>query len=138
MREQLLYVILGLLGLGVVNLLWGGLELRRFQREVRAISSTHEMERFKRLAAHQMYAALAQIGLLGLPILVFLFGLVRGDLRPTDVGYLIFPSLVVLVLAFLFKKLEGEVQRTDTADELLGGQRDAVVRTWLKRALPDW
>ena len=138
MREELLYVIIGLLVLGVVNLLWGGLELRRFQREVRTISSTHELERFRRLAAHQMYAALAQIGLLGLPILVFLFGLIRGDLHPTDVGYLIFPSLIVLVLAFLFKKIESEVQRTDAADELLSEQRDAVVRTWLKRALPDW
>jgi fatty acid desaturase len=138
MREELLYAILGLLGLGLVNLLWGGLELGRFRREVKVIASTHELERFKRLAAHQMYAALAQIGLLGLPILVFFFGLARGDLHPPDVGYLIFPSLIVLVLAFLFKKVEGDVQRTAAADDLLSGQRDAVVRTWLKRPFPDW
>ncbi len=138
MRTTLLYAIVGLFGAGLVNLFLGGRELTRFVREVKTIASTHEMERFKQLAARQMYAALAQIAFLGLPALIYFGGLTMGVLAPADIGYIILPSLGMIVLGFVFKKTETQVQQTPAADEALATERDAVVATWLKKAVPDW
>ena len=112
--------------------------LQRFAREVPRIESTHHIERLKLVVKEQMYAALAQIGFLAAPAVLFGFGLVNGVLGPGDVLYIILPSAVILVLGLSYKSVETRVKSTPAADDELARQRNAIVETWTKKALPDW
>jgi hypothetical protein len=137
-RETFVLLLLLLPGLAVANALVFGGELRRFLREVPSLSSTRDVERYKTVVAHQMYAALAQIGLLGAPILLFFVGVARGVLGPGDVLLIILPSLVVIVVAAQLKKVETQARQIPAADDELATQRDVIVATWIKKPLPDW
>ena len=85
-----------------------------------------------------MYAALAQIVILGLPPILYFVGIAKGSLRLGDVVYLLVPSALIFVVGQLFRKLETKVKNLPVADDELRRQRDAVVLTWVKKPLPDW
>ncbi len=138
MRETFVLLLLVLPGLAIANALAFGGELRRFVREVPFLSSTRDVERYKTVVAHQMYAALVQIGLLGAPILLFFVGVARGVLGPGDVLLVIVPSLIVIVVATRLKKVEAQARQIPAADDELARQRDAIVATWIRKPLPDW
>ncbi len=139
MRSILLAAMTVLPLLAILNLARSTTSLRAFQRQVPALRSTHDVERFKELAAQQMYAALLQIGLLGLPVVILLVGVAGKILLPADaLLFLLVPSLVILVVASRLRGLERAVKSTPAADDELARQRDAVVTTWMKKAVPDW
>lgn len=138
MRTTLLTLMVALPAAGALNAAWCGAALAGLVREVPRIASTSDLERFKRVVARQMVAALVQIGLLGLPALLLLVGFAARALTPGDVVYLLVPSAVMLVIGLAFKPLEARVKTLPTADDELRRQRDAVVRTWLSKPLPDW
>jgi hypothetical protein len=138
MKGNYVMMILALYGLGVANAVVFGSELRRFASEVTTISSTAHMERFKQVVARQMYAALAQIGFLGAPVVVFFAGVVRKVMGPGDVLLIIIPSAIILLLAQAYKKVETAVRELPVADEQLRRQRDHIVDTWMKKPFPDW
>ncbi len=130
--------MLGLPALAVVNAFWFGTELKNFLSSTPRLESSHDLERFKTVVAHQMYAALIQIVLLATPPIVFFFGIFRGVLNPSDLLYIIGPSAVILIVAAMYRGHEKRAKSIPTADPELEQQRDAIIHTWMRRPWPDW
>jgi len=137
-REILIALLLGLPAVAVASSLWFARELQTLLREVPKLESTRDLERYRSVVARQMIAALVQIAPLGAPVVLFAFGLVSGALGPSEIAYVIVPSLVVLVVAARTRAVEKAVQRLPAASEELARERDRIVHTWLKKPLPDW
>jgi fatty acid desaturase len=138
MRSTFLLLILIFPALAILNAWWFGSELQRFVRHVRSFDSTAEIEAFKAIVARQMYAALAQIVLLIVPPILFFVGIVRKVLGPGDVLFIIVPSLVVILVAALYKQVEKQAKSIPAQDDELRRQRDRIIETWLKKPVPDW
>jgi len=138
MRSAYLFLVLLFPALALLNAWWFGRELRVFVDATPAVSSTADLERMKHVVGRQMRAALVQIVLLLAGPAVFFVGLLRGELHPTDVMFIILPSAAVIVLATVYKRVEGRARSIPVHDDELRRQRDAIVETWLKKPLPDW
>ena len=138
MRGQLIALLLGLPTLALLNSFWFGRELERAVREIGRLESTADIERYKRVVARQMVAALVQIALLAAPAIFFGIGIVTGVLAGSDLLYVILPAIVVIAAAARFRPVEAAARQIPAADEEIARQRDAIVHTWLKRPLPDW
>jgi membrane protein implicated in regulation of membrane protease activity len=102
------------------------------------IASTADIERMKAAVSKQMYAALAQIGLLAVGPVAYAVGLFKGALEPSDIVFIILPSAAVLAVAAFYKRVETAAKTIEVSDDELRRQRDAIVRTWLKKPFPDW
>ncbi|HSL18986.1 MAG TPA: hypothetical protein VLB51_13855 [Methylomirabilota bacterium] len=137
-RIILLAAILTCFAAALLNALWFGLELRRFSKRTRILASTADLEEFKRVVANQMRAALAQIGLLALPAVLFAAGLVLEEFDAGDILFIIVPSALVVVLAMVFRTWEVEVRSIRVVGPELAAERDAIVTTWRRKPLPDW
>ena len=127
MRSTYLFLMLFLPLLAIVNAVWFGSELQKFAKEVRAFSSTHEIERFKGVVGRQMYAALVQIVLLVVPPVLFFVGIATSALTPGDIIFIIVPSAVVILVAALYKQTETKVKTIPANDDELRRQRDAIM-----------
>ena len=138
MRDVYLWLMLGFPAVAMANAWWFGRELKLFVDATPVISSTVDIERMKAVVARQMRAALVQIVLLAAGPMVFVVGLVRGVLQPTDALCVIVPAASVIVLSLGSRATEARARSLDAADEGLARQRDAIVETWLKKPLPDW
>ena len=130
--------MLGLPALAVVNAFWFGSELKNFLSSTPRLESSRDLERFKTVVAHQMYAALVQIALLAAPPIVFFVGIFRDILSPSDLLYIIGPSAVILIVAAGYRGQEKRAKSIPTTDPELERQRDAIIHTWLRKPLPDW
>jgi hypothetical protein len=137
-RTLCLVGMVGFPALAALNALVVGNELARFLDSTPAIASTHDLERFKTVVAHQMIAALVQIALLGAPMLILFGGLLTGVLTPSDVMWVILPSLAILGIAALYRRGELRAKTLPAADLELERQRDAIVHTWMRKPWPDW
>jgi hypothetical protein len=137
-RVILLAAILTCFAAALLNALWFGLELRRFSKRTRILASTADLEEFKRVVGNQMRAALAQIGLLALPAVLFAAGLVLEEFDAGDILFIIVPSALVVVLAMVFRTWEVEVRSIRVVGPELAAERDAIVTTWRRKPLPDW
>jgi len=137
-RNLYILAMLACFGMAVVNALYFGNELKRFTASTPTLASTHDLERFKTVVGHQMYAALAQIGLLATPTLIYFAGVFNGTLPPSDLLYVLVPSAVILLLAAQYNSWEKKAKNLKAADPELTAQRDAIVHTWMKKPLPNW
>lgn len=137
MRSTYLMLMLLLPAIAAVNALYFGAELRRFAMEVPRLESSHHLERFKQVVARQMYAALVQIVLLGLPAVVFVVGIARGALTAGDILFVVIPAAVIILIAQVNRRDEARVRELP-AEPTLTAQRDRIVRTWVRKPLPDW
>jgi len=138
MRTAFIALMVLLPGAAIVNAYYCGTLLQAFLRNVSGLASSADLERFKRVVARQMYAALVQLALLAVPPILYAVGLVIGVLVPGDIVYILVPSAVVIVVAQLFKPLETRVKAIPAANGELARQRDEIVHTWMKKPLPDW
>lgn len=138
MRILLIALILAFSIAGLANSLWFGLELRRFTKSTPVLSSDLHLARYKKLVAHQMHAALLQIVLLSAPIVITVVGIVSEILEPGDIFFVIVPAVPILLVGFYFRSWEVKTRNIPTATPGLEEERDAVVRTWLRKARPDW
>jgi hypothetical protein len=137
-RMLILVAICGFLGAGALNAVWFGLELRRFARSTPVLSSSSDLEAFKRVVAHQMHAALLQIVLLGLPAALFAVGIVGDMLEPGDILFVILPSVGIVLLGAIFRRTELKVRAIRPASPEMKAERDAIVQVWLKKPFPNW
>jgi archaellum biogenesis protein FlaJ (TadC family) len=137
MRSTYLMLMVLLPAIAAVNALYFGAELRRFAMEVPRLESSHHLERFKQVVARQMYAALVQIVLLALPAVVFVVGIARGALTTGDILFVVIPAAVIILIAQVNRRDEARVRELP-AEPTLTAQRDRIVRTWVRKPLPDW
>jgi hypothetical protein len=137
-RTTFIALMVLLPGAAIVNACFCGASLQAFLRDVSGLASSADLERFKRVVAGQMYAALVQLVLLAVPPILYAVGLAKGVLVGGDIVYILVPSAVVILVAQTFKKLETRVKTIPATDADLARQRDAIVHTWMKKPLPDW
>ena len=138
MRGTLIAVILGTQGLALANAAWLGRDLKLFLHTTPRLASTHDLEQFKIVAARQMYAALLQAVLLLVAPGCFVWGIVTHHLSGSDFVWILLPSVVVILVARSYRGLERRMWTLPTADAELEATRDAVVRTWRTKPIPDW
>ncbi len=112
--------------------------LKSFMDETPRIDTNADLEKFKDVVRKQMYAALLQIVLMGLPILIFLYGAVTGLMRFGDILYVIFPDAVVIIVGKALRKIEKKAQSLPVSSPELEKARDKIVYCWEKKPLPDW
>jgi len=112
--------------------------LKRFMDETPSIDTNRDLDKFKEVVRKQMYAALLQIVLMGLPILIFLYGAVTGLMRFGDILYVIIPNTVVIIVGKALRKIEKKAQSLPVSSPELEKARNDIVYCWEKKPLPDW
>jgi len=138
-RATLITLMVLFPALGILNMIFHNLKLRRFNKEVPQIEKRMHLERLKREAKAQMYAALVQIVLLGLPFVFFIYGMWKGLLSFGDVFlYGILPSVASIIVGQACKGTEKIAKSQWVEDPRLRKERDEVVYTWDHKAFPDW
>ncbi len=137
-RTIYLLLMVALPAIGVLNAFWFGNELKSFIASTPKLASSRDMEEFKTVVAHQMYAALAQIVLLATPPILYFAGLFQGVLRPSDIVFILVPSMVILAVAAIYRGGEARAKTMPATDPELERQRDAIVQTWMRKPWPDW
>ncbi len=113
-------------------------ELKKFMAKTPRIETEQELEHFKKIVKHQMYAALLQIVLLGTPVFIFSYGIQKGILGFGDILYMIVPNSIVIALGLFLRKLEKKGQSISASNPELRSEVDSVVYFWKKKALPNW
>ncbi|GMW03536.1 MAG: hypothetical protein AMXMBFR84_46700 [Candidatus Hydrogenedentota bacterium] len=121
----------------LANTLAGAWLTHDFLREVTCINSFHSMERFKRYAATQMYQALLQIGFLGLPFLLFTYGMIQKSLNPWGFIAVIGPTLVILIISVKLKAMEKRIANLPV-DETYKAEFAHVYHVWMNEPFPTW
>lgn len=124
--------------LAAANLFWGWMALTSFLREHPKITNGGDMDRFKQMAASQMYQGFVQVLLVFLPVIFFFGGLLTQNLTTRDFLYVIIPFCMVVSFGLYVKNMERQVQTTPALTAELERERDAVVKTWLTKPFPDW
>jgi len=137
-RTILIIFILGFTTAGILNSLYFGLELKRYVARTQVLDSSLAILRYKKMVANQMRAALVQIVLLATPVIAFVAGMMLEWFHGTDLFIVIIPSLVIVAIALYFRGWEMMARSIPTSDPEIEEERDAIVRTWLRKALPDW
>jgi protein-S-isoprenylcysteine O-methyltransferase Ste14 len=137
-RTILIIFILGFTTAGILNSLYFGLELKRYVARTQVLDSSLAILRYKKMVANQMRAALVQIVLLATPVIAFVAGMMLEWFHGTDLFIVIIPSLVIVAIALYFRGWEMMARSIPATDPEIEEERDAIVRTWLRKALPDW
>ena len=124
--------------LGVINAIYHGRMLQHYVRHPKRIDDMAGLARFQKIVARQMYAALAQLLLLIIPIILYFIAIPTEILRFADIVYVMFPGAVLMAIGYHFKKVETQVCRIPALGEDLDEQRLAIIKRWRTRAVPDW
>ena len=127
---------LPVVGIGMGLYFWA--KLKRFLQTVPVIQTAEDLERFKQIAAGQMYGALVQLVILIGPWIVFGYGLITDNLEYWASLCPLVPYIGVGAMGFLMKPTERRVQATPAATEQLEAQRDHVVDVWMQKPFPNW
>lgn len=134
-------IIALLIGFPMVSLISGIvllLNLKNFLADTPRIETEMDLEQFKKVVTYQMYAALAQILLLGTPILIFAYGSFRGILSFSDVLYVVVPNTIIIIFSKFLRKYEKTGQSIPASTPKLKSEVSSVIHTWKKKALPNW
>ncbi len=110
----------------------------RFTRRIPALATDTHLAAFRRLAAFNMKLALGSFSLMVAPGAVLAVAVALSELAPGDLLYAIVPVIAVSGAASMLRPLEKRVQTLPVGDDRLRAERDAVVRCWMTKALPDW
>lgn len=137
LRETLIGIVLLGSAMGFANLIVGGMQLRAFARDVAAIQSFHDMERFKQMVSIQMYCALLQIVFMVVPLVVVLGGYATKRLNDLDFLYVLVPSVIILIAGMMVKRLESEVKAIEVSEEY-EAEFEKIVDTWMTKPFPNW
>lgn len=135
------FIIALLLGFPSVSLISGIVlvaNLKNFLNTTPRVESNMDLERFKRMVKRQMYAALLQIFLLGMPILIYGYGSFRGILDFGDVLYVVIPNTIIIIFSRLMRKHEVTGQTISSSTPELRSEVDVIINYWKKKALPNW
>jgi hypothetical protein len=115
-----------------------GLELRKLLARMPTLTSISGVIAFKRAVAVQMYGSLAVLLLTVGAICTAGAGLYRGLSGWNESPVLIAVAAVLALVGAWTRMIEARATRIPVVDDDIGRQRDAVVRTWKRRMLPNW
>lgn len=137
-RTHVIVIMLACPTVGLILAAYFGMQLRQFVRSTPELRSNSDLDAFKRLVKGQMYAALAQIVILSIPILIFAVGFWKKIVFTKDIVYLFVPSLIILAVGMLLKSVERNAQQVPAVNEELKQERDRIVDIWLHQPFPNW
>lgn len=137
-RSLIITLLIGFPSLSLINGIIFISNLKRFMDRTPRIETDQDLEHFKKLVKHQMYAALLQIVLLGTPIFIFSYGTLSGILIFGDVLYIVIPNIIVIICGRLLRKIEKKAQSISASTPQLMSAVNDIVNSWKKKALPDW
>jgi len=122
-------------GLALVNMLVGTAGIRSFLANTRMISSTMDLDNFKRLVRRQMFQALLQMALLGAGLVLGIYALVKEE-----AGLLLILVLNAVIFASgqMGKGFEERARSLKVSDPLLESRYKAVCHTWVHKPFPDF
>ena len=140
MNPQVIFLVLVALApmLGLIPLIRGWQHLNAFLKRMPRLATEADLREFKALARRQMILALVQFGVLASPWAVFALGLATGNLTLSDSVFSVGACAVVLAVGLAMHFVEKRAQSLPTDTPELAQARDAVVKTWRRKALPDW
>ena len=124
--------------LAIFNVVIQGRGLRQFLDTTPQLSSSLDLENFKKVAGRQMWAALAQAALLLIAPACFFWGLLIHSLTPADFVWILLPSVVVILVARSFRSLELRAWAIPATGDYLMAERDRIVKIWRTKAFPNW
>jgi hypothetical protein len=124
--------------LGAVNSIYHARVLRNYVRRTQIIQDVQGLAEFQKIVARQMLAALVQLVLVVVPLVLYFVGILTQVFRFKDIAFVIIPGVILMALGYVFKKVETKACRIPAANEDLDEQRLAVISTWRKKPLPDW
>jgi hypothetical protein len=135
MDTTLVLFLAGYGGIFAVGAL-GWREVRAFVESTPSIGDGAALERFKTVARHNMYGALAQIALGAIGVIAS-FWVIAGHGLAGFLGVAAGNALLFLG-ASRMKALELRAQALPTASDALAAQQRRIVETWRKRPFPDF
>jgi hypothetical protein len=138
LRTVFIGVMLILPALGAVNAVYHGRSLQHYVRQTKRIRDMDGLAKFQKIVARQMYAALVQLALMVVPMVLYFIGIPTEILRLADIVYVMIPGGILIAVGYHFKKVESEACRIPALGEDLDEQRLAVIKIWKTRPLPDW
>jgi len=124
--------------LALVNFFIGMNSLKGFLASHSAISSSQDLEEFKGMVRQQMYQALLQLGLLGLTVVLGLYGIVSGRLSGMEILLFIVINVAIIAAGKLGKGLEDKARTLSVSDENLNREYIDVCEAWVRKPLPDF
>jgi hypothetical protein len=137
-RTVFISLMLLLPALGAVNAIYHGRMLQHYVRSTKRIEDMSGLARFQKIVARQMYAALVQLALLVVPMILYFIGIPSQILRFSDIIFVFIPGGILIALGYHFRKVEAEVCRIPALGEDLDKQRMAVIKIWRTRPFPEW
>jgi hypothetical protein len=138
LRTVFICVMVLLPALGTVNAIYHGRLLQHYVRQTKRIRDLDGLAQFQKTVARQMYAALVQLVLFLVPMILYFIGIPSEILRLGDIVFVFVPGGILIALGYHFKKVESEACRIPALGEELDKQRLAVIKTWKTRPLPNW
>jgi len=132
-----LYALLVPAVLGQCFAVWTQMRLRRFVGRLARLRDERDLDEYRAEVRWQMYASLIGIVVLFGPLLVWSIGWLGGTFRSFDVALIALPATVG------FKVTSGiganvAMRELPAESEEIARTRDAIVKTWRKKALPDF
>lgn len=137
-RSTLLVLMVMFPAVAIVNAVFSGLALRRYLAETPRIENRAHLDHYKAVVKRQMFAALAPVVLLSIPTLLFFHGVFEEILSVGDLLYIIAPSLVIIGIGVVLKRVEKRARTQEVSDPGLLAERDEVNEVWIHKPFPDW
>lgn len=125
-------------GLALLNAIFQGKNLKDFLDRTPLLASSKDLEGFKDVVSRQMWAALAQAGLLLVAPGCYFWGLVTDSLKPGDFVWILLPSVIVILVARSFRGIELRAWSLPSADQEIASERDRIVSIWKTKPFPNW
>jgi hypothetical protein len=130
--------ILVSLCLAIVNTVAMILDLQSFLSSHQTIDSAQGLGDFKHLVRRQMYQSLGQLGLLYASGLIFLFGLIGGLWRTSQIVILVALVGVVVFASRMARDLKEQARSLTSPDKGLASLYTAIAHVWRRKSLPDF
>ena len=138
MREQMLALILMPPFFSIVLTLYMRSVLLNFIRQVPCIENERHIDLFKQTVRVAMLGALAQLFMMFIPIVTYIYGLTEDILTVQESLYVVGPVGLYLIVSVPYKRLEVRAQKIRIDNHSLLPEYIPVKEAWLRRSLPIW
>lgn len=140
MREIMIGLMLASIVLVMPYLMYLQAQYIKFKNEVPRFRHEADIQKLKILAARQMRGTPTGLKIVNyFPVLIWLTGLVMGDLYWSDLFlYIVLPYLLMLAFCSVIGSPPVKIQEFEVADQSLESQRDHIVHVWIHETHPDW
>ena len=124
--------------IGLINLMIGIINVKKFLSEKTSIKTTQCLEDFKNMARRQMIQAILQIGVLGIMGILGIVGIVTGKLSLMEFLLFLLLNVIIIIIGKFCSGVEEKVRSLTVEDEILASEYQSVCETWVHKPFPDF